>query len=153
MVDNIQFYSKNADKLASQYDSVAFESIHSEWLSVIPKDGMVLDVGAGSGRDARYYAEKGLSVVAVEPATELLNKAKKNSVGYNIHWLDDRLPELKQVIALQVKFDLIVLSAVWMHVPSNDRERVYRKLSSLLKPNGKLVISLRHGKCDDERTM
>ena len=40
-----------------------------------------------------------------------------------------------------------------MHIPSSTRERSLRKLSSLLKPNGKLVISLRHGACDDERTM
>lgn len=33
------------------------------------------------------------------------------------------------------------------------RERAFRKLSSLLKPKGKLVISLRHGECHDERTM
>lgn len=55
--------------------------------------------------------------------------------------------------ALQTKFDLILLSAVWMHIPASQRERSLRKLSSLLKPNGKLVISLRHGACHDERTM
>ncbi len=150
---NIQFYTDNANSLIAQYDQVHFESVHKDWLSHIPAQGMVLDVGAGSGRDARYLSEKGLSIVAVEPAAKLLEAAKANSGNHNIHWLRDNLPELNHVFALQVKFDLILLSAVWMHIAPSSRERTFRKLSSLLKPNGKMVISLRHGECRDERTM
>ncbi len=150
---NIRFYTDNANTLAAQYDQIHFESVHKEWLNHIPAQGMVLDVGAGSGRDARYLSGKGLSVVAVEPAEKLLEAAKANSANHNIHWLNDTLPELNRVFALQVKFDLILLSAVWMHIAPSGRERTFRKLSSLLKPNGKMVISLRHGACRDERTM
>ncbi len=150
---NIQFYTDNAHSLIAQYDQVHFESVHKDWLSHIPAQGMALDVGAGSGRDARYLSAKGLSVVAVEPAETLLEAAKANPENHNIHWLCDALPELNQVFALQVKFDLILLSAVWMHIAPSSRERTFRKLSSLLKPNGKMVISLRHGECRDERTM
>lgn len=68
MSENIKYYSTHAEKLADQYNSVAFEKVHADWLSEIPEKGFVLDVGAGSGRDARFLAVKGLSVVAVEPA-------------------------------------------------------------------------------------
>ena len=114
---------------------------------------MVLDVGAGSGRDARYLASKGLGVVAVEPATGIRELAQGYTVSNPIHWISDTLPELTEVFRLQTKFDLILLSAVWMHIAPSSRERAFRKLSSLLKPNGKLIISLRHGNCADERTM
>ena len=114
---------------------------------------MVLDVGAGSGRDARYLAAKGLGVVAVEPSNGIRELAQQYSVSNPIHWIADSLPELTEVFRLQTKFDLILLSAVWMHIAPSSRERAFRKLSSLLKPNGKLIISLRHGICDDERTM
>lgn len=140
----IQYYSQNAERLASQYDGLAFESVHKDWLHQIPKEGMVLDVGAGSGRDARYFAEKGLSVVAVEPASGIRDIAQGYGVAKSIHWIADSLPELSKVINLQTKFDLILLSAVWMHIPATHRERSFRKLSSLLKPNGKLIITLRH---------
>ncbi len=153
MTKNITYYSTNASTLAKQYDSVSFESVHKDWLQAIPKEGMVLDVGAGSGRDARYLAAKGLGVVAVEPAEGIREIAQEYTVSNPIHWISDSLPELTEVFRLQTKFDLILLSAVWMHIAPSSRERAFRKLSSLLKPNGKLVISLRHGKCADERTM
>lgn len=153
MSDNITYYSKNAESLSERYNSVPFESVHKDWLDELPDEGMVLDVGAGSGRDARYMAARGLNVVAVEPADNLREMVKGYTVGKPIHWISDSLPEIKHVFALQTKFDLILLSAVWMHIPPSQRERSLRKLSSLLKPNGKLVISLRHGACHDERTM
>lgn len=153
MTANIEYYSTNAKALTEQYNSVSFESVHKDWLNEIPKEGIVLDVGAGSGRDARYLAAKGLSVVAVEPALNIRELAQTYQVNNPIHWLSDTLPELSEVYKLQTKFDLILLSAVWMHIAPSLRERAFRKLSSLLKPNGKLVISLRHGQCQDERTM
>ena len=52
----------------------------------------------------------------------------------------------------EISFDLILLSAVWMHIPPSDRARSIRKLANLLKPGGKLVISLRHGQNQAEFT-
>lgn len=151
--NNITYYSKQAESLSAQYDNVSFTDVHSDWLRHLPDQGWALDVGAGSGRDAAYLANKGLSVVAVEPAEGMRSLARSKNPQPNIHWIDDTLPELQKVFALQIKFDLILLSAVWMHIAPSQRERTFRKLSSLLKPNGKLVISLRHGECHDERVM
>lgn len=153
MSENTAYYTKNAEALANQYNSVSFESVHQDWLNILPKEGMALDVGAGSGRDARFLASQGLSVVAVEPSAGIRELALRYDTRHQVHWLSDSLPELKQVFSLQTKFDLILLSAVWMHIAPSSRNRCLRKLSSLLKPNGKLIISLRNGPCHDERTM
>ncbi len=64
----------------------------------------------------------------------------------NVTWLDDSLPRLAKLRALGHRFDLILLSAVWMHVPQTQRERAFRILTELLGPSGILVISLRHGR-------
>jgi len=153
LTDNIEYYTANAPSLAKQYNSVSFESVHKDWLDEIPSKGMVLDVGAGSGRDARFLAAKGLNVVAVEPSDGIRELAQQYVVENPIHWIADTLPELSKVFALQTKFDLILLSAVWMHIAPSSRQRAIRKLGSLLKPSGKVVISLRHGACHDKRTM
>ena len=147
------FYSTNATSLSAQYDGLDFESVHADWLDCIPEEGSVLDIGAGSGRDARYLAELGLSVTAVEPSDGLRKIGIDNSKSYNITWLDDSLPELGSVFKLETKYDLILLSAVWMHIPKSNRDRAIRKLSNLLKPNGKIIISLRHGVSPDDRVM
>lgn len=150
---NIEYYSNNAGEFFTQYQSLSFELVHSDWMDMLPEQGLVLDVGCGSGRDAFFMAEKGLSVIAVEPALPLLDKAKQAHNHPNITWLSDQLPELSAVFGLQVKFDLMLLSAVWMHIPESQRQRTLRKLSNLLKPNGRIVISLRFGDSPDKRIM
>ena len=68
----------------------------------------------------------------------------------NVTWLDDSLPHLNTLRSLGHRFDLILLSAVWMHVPPTARERAFRILSELLNPSGVLVITLRHGSDEEE---
>lgn len=153
MDDTIHYYTRNAEQLAEQYDSLDFEQVHGDWLDLIPTEGFVLDIGAGSGRDARYLAERGLTVYAVEPADGIRERALQYNPNPSIHWINDSLPELTHVQRQATKFDLILLSAVWMHIAPSSRQRAFRKLSSLLKPNGKMVISLRHGASPDERAM
>lgn len=154
---SINYYSKHAAGFTEQYNSIDFETVHSDWYRRITGTGMALDIGAGSGRDARFLAADGWGVVAVEPAVGLREVAQRyvvsDKVAAPILWLDDSLPELNKVFALDTKFDLILLSAVWMHLAPSSRERAFRKLSSLLNPKGKLIITLRHGTSPDERKM
>jgi len=125
----------------------------------------ILDVGAGVGRDVKHIAEvaaqtqKGgdtCQIYAVEPAEELMRVGQLTTQGQNVHWLQDSLPALDKITRLEISFDLILLSAVWMHVPASQRTRAIRKLANLLKPGGKIVISLKFGmteKEQQERTM
>ncbi|MPY23825.1 class I SAM-dependent methyltransferase [Shewanella sp. YLB-07] len=117
-----------------------------------------LDIGAGVGRDVKYLAEqttvnREVEVYAVEPAQGLTAFGLKLTQGLNVTWLDDALPALALVTSLDTCFDLILLSAIWMHIPTQERADSIRTLTKLLAPNGKLVITLRHGPCSDERQM
>ncbi|WDE00734.1 class I SAM-dependent methyltransferase [Thalassomonas actiniarum] len=165
MTGNIQFYNDNARHVAQQYLSKFFEEIHAGVLAYVTPvlnkaDARILDIGAGAGRDAKYLAEQGqsqnVSVTAVEPAKLLADIGKQHTQNLNVNWLEDSLPALAQVTRQEVSFDLILLSAVWMHIPESDRARSIRKLANLLKPGGKLVISLRHSQTEhtaDSRKM
>lgn len=152
MDKNLAFYQDNTDSLIDQYNSVSFESVHGDWLEFLPTSGNALDIGAGSGRDARYLSKHGLRVYAVEPVLSLMLAAQKNSSTHNITWYQDSLPNLDQVKLLNEQFDLILLSAVWMHLTPNERTQSMQQMSSLLNAGGRLVITLRHGAFNDART-
>jgi len=159
-----QFYNNNATKLAQQYLSKSFEEVHQSWSQFLPSvienpNARILDLGAGSGRDAKHLAElaakthstkNNIQILATEPAKELSQLGQKTTQGLNVKWLEDSLPALSNVTKQEISFDLILLSAVWMHIPPSDRTRSIRKLANILKPGGKLVISLRHGQTDEE---
>lgn len=154
MTKTIKTYGKNAKQFFKEYESVSASEVHKSWTELIPyTGGVALDIGAGSGRDAAYLVGRGFEVVAVEPSSELRQLAQQAHTSGKIHWINDSLPELRDVEKLNFKFDLILLSAVWMHIPHKQRARAFRKIANLLKPSGQLIITLRHGKSQDERVM
>jgi len=74
----IDSYSANAGRLAEVYEGIPFENAHGAWLHFVPHTkSLVLDVGAGSGRDAAWFADQGHEVVAVEPAERLRELGRK----------------------------------------------------------------------------
>lgn len=149
---NIQFYNQHSEDLLQNYTSVTFEEVHASWKLFWPFSGdNILDVGAGIGRDAKWFSDQKCTVIALEPAKEMRELGKKHT-GEQVQWLDDSLPELNHTIGLGMRFDVILVSAVWMHIPVSSRARAFRKLSNLLAPNGRLVISLRHGDFSDGRS-
>lgn len=66
-------------------DHLDFEEARRDWLTEVPSEGMVLDLGASSGRDARYLASKGLSVVAVESDAGIREQAQHYGAAQPIH--------------------------------------------------------------------
>lgn len=143
--DALDYYTANAEKLYHQYQSLKAERVHASWLKHLPSmPGIACDIGAGSGRDANWLAALGWEVIAVEPSASLLTLGKDASAG-KVTWLDDKLPDLGKLRTIGHRFNLILLSAVWMHLPSTQRERAFRILSEMLMPGGLIVITLRHG--------
>jgi SAM-dependent methyltransferase len=153
--DIIDAYDRSAGLLARQYDALASTSVLGPWLDLLPAAGRddvtILDVGAGSGRDGAYLESLGFKVVAAEPAAGMRQEGLARHP--ELHWIDDRLPDLSAVHRLGLGFNIVLLSAVWMHVAPQDRARAFRKLVTLLKPGGLLLMSLRQGPAPADRPM
>lgn len=146
MPNAVDWYEANAGDLAPRHLSVAGEDVNAWLCDLLPASpGLVLDVGAGVGRDAAWLASRGLQVVAVEPAKAMREEGRRRHPDAAIQWVGDAMPDLAQVLRLGLSFDFILLNAVWMHVAPADRPRAFRKLVTLLKPAGRMAITLRHG--------
>ncbi|MFI0968235.1 class I SAM-dependent methyltransferase [Streptomyces sp. NPDC021080] len=147
-------YGEAAEALAEQYESVTFNEVHREVLHLFPsRPSSVLDVGAGSGRDAAALASRGHWVVAAEPTAELRALGRRIHADQEIEWVDDALPELPGLTAQERRFDLILLTAVWMHLDERQRTSAMARLVSLLESEGRVVLSLRHGPAPAGRRM
>lgn len=155
MAERIRGYDGDAGRaLAEHYETADPAVLHEALIPHLPPaPAAVLDVGAGSGRDAAWLAGQGYSVLAVEPSATMRAAGQQRHPEAAISWMADSLPGLDTVCRLGAAFDAILLSAVWMHVPPADRRRAFRKLVSLLKPGGTLAISLRMGPPDVDRDM
>ena len=109
----------------------------------------MLDIGAGSGRDAAWFAARGYEVVAADPSETMLAEARRRHPTPRVSWIRDSLPSLGRTVGRGLSYDVILLNAVWMHVHPDDRQRAFRKLISLLKPGGLVIFALRVGGNDD----
>lgn len=155
-LDVITAYDARADMLAERYDAVSSEQMLAEVLPVIPAGGdgrLALDVGAGTGRDAAWLSSLGYEVVAAEPAAGMRRISAEKHASRGIRWMSDALPSLDHVHGFGLAYDLLLLSAVWQHVAPADRPRAFRKLATLMKPGGVLVMTLRHGPAPPDMQM
>ena len=151
-MNSMEWYEQNATAVIPGYESLQAAEVHAWLVGLLPeRPSLVLDIGAGSGRDAAWLAAQGHEVVAVEPAAAMREAGQRLHPDSRIRWIDDCLPSLPNLHRLGLAFDFILLSAVWMHVPPAARSRAFRKVITLLKPGGLLAITLRHGPVEAER--
>ncbi|MFC4909198.1 class I SAM-dependent methyltransferase [Actinomadura gamaensis] len=144
-------YAAEADALARQYESLSSDQVLGDVLPLLPeKPGRVLDVGAGTGRDAAALALRGHAVTAVEPTAELRAHGRRLHSHAGIEWLDDTLPDLT---AVRGTYDAVLLVAVWMHLDPDERPRAMRRLADLLASRGVVLLTLRHGPTPPGRHM
>lgn len=153
-VSGTQGYGENAAALADQYESIAFADVHRDVAHLIPAaPSRIADIGAGSGRDAAALARMGHAVVAVEPTPELRQEGQRRHALPNLEWVDDALPDLAFLRRQGRAFDVIMLTAVWMHLDANERRQGMQALAALLAPQGQILMSLRHGPVPPGRRM
>ena len=153
-VSGTENYAKEAPELLKRYESISLADAHRLVMHLIPTaPSRVLDIGAGTGRDAAGFAALGHSVVAVEPTEELRRGAMGLHPSPMIEWLDDSLPDLAAIRARGDKFDVVMLTAVWMHLDALQRRRAMPNVAALVRNGGLLIMSLRHGPVPPGRRM
>ena len=147
-------YAEQADELAVRYEGIDFTTKHEAVLPLLPAaPASAIDIGAGTGRDAAWLAERGYRVVAVEPTEAMRSRGIALHPSPAIEWIDDSLPALRRLLALDRRFDLVMLTAVWMHLDADERRLALPNVAALVAPRGLLVMTLRHGPVPSGRIM
>lgn len=148
--DALKIYQANAERLAQQYELIAPDDLYQPVMDLLPPPCRMADIGAGSGRDAAWFAAQGYRVTAVEPVAELREAGMRYHADAPVEWLDDQLPHLPHVRRRE-PFSLVTMAAVWHHIPPADRNAAMSSLAAILAPAGRAVMSLRHGPVDPAR--
>jgi SAM-dependent methyltransferase len=134
----MDFYERNAK---SYFDSTVDVDMSHLYRLVLPylKPGAgILDLGCGSGRDARFFKEQGFRVLAADPAQAMCELARAHS-GV----------EVLQISALELdfqnEFDLIWACASLLHVPFGEMPGLWRRIAGALVPGGICFVTLKKG--------
>jgi len=153
---SLDTYDKRAKALCNVYNGLSTPDVLPGFGDRLPDPahGMrALDLGCGSGRDAYWLAEKGFTVVAIDGAAEMIREAQAHRGHPLVTYLKDLMPELNAVKARGERFDVVLLSASWMHLDKPDRARLFENLLALTNKNALIYISLRTGPSPEDRPM
>lgn len=101
----------------------------------------VLDLGSGSGRDARLLRDRGLEVVCADGSKSMI--ALTTKLGFESHLCD----------FLDLPFENDSFDGVWaytslIHIPREEAAVVLRTVHALLKPGGTFVFGAIQGESD-----
>lgn len=148
----ILFYERNFRSLVSDYEAVSIKDIYGDLMKhLLSPPGAVLDIGAGSGRDAVWLSAQGYDVTAIEPAEGFRKFGQSRPDAKAITWLNDQLPRLSKTPS--TLFDAIFMTAVVMHLSRQEIVETLVRLSQLMEKHCTLFFSNRHGPIPDGRHM
>jgi SAM-dependent methyltransferase len=134
------YYSSNAKDYVQNTLSVDISLHYSKFLSYLPKEGTILDVGFGSGRDTSYFSSLGYDTLGIDNVQEFVEWAKTR--GLKVAKVDFNEMDFIN------EFDGIWACASLLHSPN--LELSLEKIYTALKDNGYLYISMKEG--NGERT-
>ena len=137
-MSTLKYYSQHAQEFVSGTVQVDFKTTQERFLRYLKPKASILDFGCGSGRDSRYFAERGFAVTAVDGCAELVEIASSYT-GLTVKQM--LFQELSEVCA----YDGIWACASILHLPKAELVAVLKKLEAALKPEGYLYVSFKYG--------
>ena len=111
-----------------------------EWLTLLPKRAVVLDLGCGGGQDSRYLKAMGYRVMGVDRTLPLLQFAKQRGPSVPLILADMRVIPVRAG-----SLDGIWAAASLMHLPKAAAMDVLVQLRRRLRPRGVLAASMTYG--------
>ncbi|MGL5767191.1 MAG: methyltransferase domain-containing protein [Clostridium chrysemydis] len=142
---SVEFYNNNADEFFNNTvnaDMSATYSLFEENLSDI--DGEILDLGCGSGRDAKHFIDKGYKVTALDLSPVLAAKASKY-IGQQVIVEDMKDLDYKD------KFIGIWACASLLHLTEDEVLETIKRCHRALKKDGVLYVSFKYGEKNYEK--
>ncbi len=149
---SISGYAVNAEYLIPAYEAIQSPDVFAHVMDFLPKQpSRVIEIGAGTGRDAAWLASQNHQLIAVEPVAQFREAGRLLHPSASIQWVDDCLPFLPHIFERQETFDLVLLVSVWQHLMPEERPASMASLSKLLSSNGRIIMSIRHGPGSPDR--
>ena len=136
----LRFYDTDAQTTAATYEHVPFEAMLSAIAPHLPDSGRLLEVGAGSGRDAAYWLAQGYDVTAIDGSAGMMAEALRRHPELHGRMIPHVLPH--RLPFVDACFDVVTSMAVIMHLSHEDLWSVFADLSRVLAPDGVLAYSV-----------
>ncbi|MBB6451677.1 SAM-dependent methyltransferase [Salirhabdus euzebyi] len=139
---NNQYYDAFYENVKSRTESRDYSYLFQRFTHNLAVDGVILDIGCGTGEHMKYFDSVGYQTLGIEPS----EKSRQYCIEQGLHVIDGTFETLKDSLAAnQYKINGIWCAASLLHVPVNEFEDTIQTMHSILEENGKLFFTLRLG--------
>lgn len=141
----VNYYNENAEKIAAAYHAADVNNLHRLLKRWLPRDGRILEIGCGCGREAVFMAGLGCEVVATDASGRMLNYAEEivrsKTLSSKVSFFETGFPISKNHPLFQQNFDVVVAVAVVMHIPDHELFEFAYQVRALIKDRGQFICS------------
>ena len=131
-----KYYDENSEKYINSTFHVNMEPLLTKFVFHIPKGGLILDAGCGTGRDSIWFVNNGYKVLAFDGSREMVKHAKDYVDG------EVMLASFED-FKCDKKFDGIWACSSLLHVKRDNMIEIIKKLSEYLKAKGAFFMSFK----------
>jgi len=136
------YYNINAEEFYTSTLNIDMSALYEPFTSYLKPNDTILDAGCGSGRDSKFFLEKGYTVEAFD-ASSIMVKMAQELTGIAIKQLKfQQLDEIE-------KYDAVWACASLLHIPMSELLGSMQRIANSLKDNGVWYLSFKYG--DGER--
>lgn len=142
---SVKFYNDNAEDFFNNTvnaDMSATYNIFED--NLLEKNGEILDLGCGSGRDAKHFLDSGFSVIALDLSPILAKKASQ-FIGQEV--IVANMKDLN----FQDRFIGIWACASLLHLSEDEVLETIKRCHKALRKDGVLYASFKYGKNSYEK--
>lgn len=137
-MDSIDYYNKNSKAFYYRTINADLSEEYQKFLKHLPKQARILDAGCGSGRDSKFFLERGYETVAFDGSLEMVKVASDLLKKKVFHMCFEDMGFLNE-------FHAIWASASLLHIPYDKLRKVMQRLHKALLPSGILFASFKYG--------
>ena len=142
--NTLDYYNQKTEEFIDATVNVDFSQTQDRFLKLLPSGARILDFGCGSGRDTKYFLDKGFKVTATDGSEELCKFASEFT-GIKVKQLF--FQELSEIET----YDGIWACSSILHLNYSALEEVMKKMVRAVKNGGIIYTSFKYGKFEGER--
>lgn len=134
----IEYYEEHADDFVELTLDADMSTVYTRLEKWLNEGDSILDLGCGSGRDSRYFSEKGYEVTAVDPSPAMCRKTREIAKVPVYKYRAEEIPFVEE-------FNGVWACASLLHVEENKMKLAIDKIAKSLKPGGVAYMSWKSG--------
>lgn len=142
--NTVNYYDKNSNRFIEGTVNADMSEHYEKFLAYIPDGGTIIDAGCGSGRDVKFFKNRGYKVIAFDYSIKMAEMASAHA-GIDVMHCDFLEFEVRE------KVHGIWACASLLHVDEKKQREVLVKYREYLLEGGVFFMSFKYGEVSYEK--